>query len=88
MQPLLCGNARHTTAMYPDQGHSIAAAAGYSVADGGEKIVSISYSVNKCSVDVVPVRVCPSGKKDNSIQMYAIADEQSSKTIFRCFRYR
>lgn len=45
----ICRNARHTTAMHPDQGHSIVEAAEYSVADGGEKKLPTKLAVDsKC----------------------------------------
>ena len=93
----LCGNSRHTTAMHPDsdQEHNSSAATGFTV-DGGEKKISTKSAVDsKCTqlcgqtfsgrscAKVVPVRVYPSGKKEHSIQMYAIVDEQSNRTLAR-----
>nr|XP_022331795.1 uncharacterized protein LOC111129629 [Crassostrea virginica] len=93
----LCGNSRHTTAMHPDsdQEHNSSAATGFTV-DGGEKKISTKSEVDsKCTqlcgqtfsgrscAKVVPVRVYPSEKKEHSIQMYAIVDEQSNRTLAR-----
>ena len=49
----LCGNARHTTAMHPDQGLSSASTTGGTVADGGEmRLPSQSIVDSKCSKTV------------------------------------
>lgn len=88
----MCWNVRHTTAMHPDQGCSIVAAAGYTVADGGKRKLPMKSAVDsKCTqlcgqmvsgrfcAKIVPVRVYPSGNRGNCIQMYAAVDEQSNK---------
>jgi hypothetical protein len=49
----LCGNARHTTAMHPDQGLSSASTTGSTVADGGEmRLPSQSIVDSECSKTV------------------------------------
>ena len=83
--------------MHPDsdQKHNSLAATGFKV-ESGEKKISIKSAVDsKCTqrcaqtfsgrscAKVVSDRVYPSGKKDNFIQMYAIVDEQSKRTLAR-----
>ena len=82
--------------MHPDsdQEHNSSAATGF-IVNGGEKKISTKSAVDsKCTqlceqtfserscAKVVPVRVFPSGK-EHSIQMYAIVDEQSNRTLAR-----